>query len=172
MSPNNELYSLCRDEQRFSIHILITRASEICYSFYLILQWKSGIISRGKSLILRLSLSPYSKMVFLERRKISKGLIKKSYWAQGKNPKAEQSEFPRQCLHQQEQEVCSSKAWTVRLLREQTAEAKRTGPFYIKGHREIKTETTTWFNIVSKSELNSFKTESSCRSDENNRITF
>lgn len=83
MSPNNELYSLCRDGQRrFSIHILITRASEICYSFYLILQWKSGIISQGKILILRLSLSPYSKMVFLERGKISKGLIKKSYWAE------------------------------------------------------------------------------------------
>ena len=41
----------------------------------------------------RLSLSLYNKMVFLERGKITKGLIKKSYQAPGKSPKAEQSEF-------------------------------------------------------------------------------
>lgn len=49
-------------------------------------------------------------MVFLERGKISKGLIKKSYPAQGETPRAEQSEFPPQRLHQREQEAPAQKA--------------------------------------------------------------
>lgn len=49
-------------------------------------------------------------MVFLERGKISKGLIKKSYPAQGETPRAEQSEIPLQRLDQRKQEASSQKA--------------------------------------------------------------
>lgn len=85
---------ICRAEMHnewLSVHVWITRASEACFNFYLILQWSPGLSLREK----RLSLSPYSNMVFLERGKITKGLIKKSYRTQGKNPKAEQSEFEK-----------------------------------------------------------------------------